>query len=217
MRLMDAASRASPCKGFGARHHNMRIAAEIEWRPGLPIATWVFAGRGGGGFGARSRIEWGLGFDRHDARRGSPATRLQDAGRGACSGEAGGGISKRMMSSTKGNVRRPRRHKASCRRMRAREKMAIGSLFGLSKSIGFEPPLISWPFLLFVFLFSPQRRAGGTKTIWRLTPPLAALANGPKSSLTVIPTAYDFDNDVLPRNGSYARSRAASIKRHNTI
>ena len=25
------------------------------------------------------------------------------------------------------------------------------SLFGLSKSIGFEPPLISWPFLLFVF------------------------------------------------------------------
>jgi hypothetical protein len=39
------------------------------------------------------------------------------------------------------------------------------SLFGLSKSIGFEPPLISWPFLLFVFLFFPQPRAGGTKTI----------------------------------------------------
>jgi len=51
----------------------------------------------------------------------------KDAGRGSGSEEAGGGISTRMMSSTKGNVRRPRRHKASCRRMRAREKMAIGS------------------------------------------------------------------------------------------
>ena len=76
MRLMDAVSRVSPCKGFGARHHSMRIAAEIEWRPGLPIATWVFAGRGGGGFGARWRIEWRLGFERHDARRGSLGTRL---------------------------------------------------------------------------------------------------------------------------------------------
>jgi len=37
------------------------------------------------------------------------------------------------------------------------------------------------------------------KRYWRLAPPLAALANGPKSSLTVVPTAYDFDNDVLPR------------------
>ena len=72
------------------------------------------------------------------------------------------------------------------------------SLFGLSKSIGFEPPLISWPFLFLSFSFF-QPRAGGTKTIWRLAPPLAALANGPKSSLTVIPTSYDFDNDVLPR------------------
>jgi hypothetical protein len=130
---MDAASRVSPCKGCGARHHSMRIAAEIEWRPGLPIATWVFAGRGGGGFGARLRIEWGLRFDRHDARRGSPVTRLQDAGRGACSGEAGGGISKRMMSSTKDNVRRPSRHRASWRRRRAREKM--GDRFGNDKSV----------------------------------------------------------------------------------
>ena len=77
MRLMDTVSRVSTGEGFGARHHSMCIAAEIDWRPGLPTATWVFAGRGGGGFGVRWLIEWRLGFDRHEARRGNLDTRLQ--------------------------------------------------------------------------------------------------------------------------------------------
>ncbi len=54
VRLTDTASRVSTGEGFGARHHSMRIAAEIVWRPGLPTTRWVFGGRGGGGFGAPS-------------------------------------------------------------------------------------------------------------------------------------------------------------------
>ena len=64
---------------------------------------------------------------------GTRSRACKDAGRGSGSGEAGGGISKRMMSSTKDNVRRPSRHRASWRRRRAREKM--GDRFGNDKSV----------------------------------------------------------------------------------